>query len=217
MTGHRPDDTSYGALMTQPPDPRGRDTAPRPPGGYRVGDNLTVRPAQHAAEPDTPAPAPARRPRTWRSDEEKITIVEEWEAAPHGEKQAVLARHHVPASSVQNWASLHRRGMLAVTTRTGQRLAAYDGRPAFDARALLAPADAETARAGDIAADIERVIADGTLPAGARLLSQKKMRALFGVGERIMTKAVRLLCDRRLVELRGQGYFVTSPPDDQAG
>ena len=63
-----------------------------------------------------PAPRPTRRTFT---AEYKARIVAEYEAAPHGEKSAVLRREGLFHSHVREWATTRDAGALAGLDRDG--------------------------------------------------------------------------------------------------
>ena len=67
-------------------------------------------------EPVDPAPRPTRR--TFPA-EYKARIVAEYEAAPHGEKSAVLRREGLFHSHVREWAATRDVGALAGLDRVG--------------------------------------------------------------------------------------------------
>jgi transposase len=65
-------------------------------------------PEQGGAESVDPAPRPARRSFT---AEYKAAVVAEYEAAPHGEKSAVLRREGLFHSHVQEWSRARNAGV----------------------------------------------------------------------------------------------------------
>ena len=70
-------------------------------------------PEQYGSEPVNPAPRPARRSFT---AEYKAKVVAEYEAAPHGEKSAVLRREGLFHSHVQEWTRARVAGVTPVDT-----------------------------------------------------------------------------------------------------
>ena len=70
-------------------------------------------PEQGGAGPVDPAPRPARRSFT---TEYKAAVVAEYEAAPHGEKSAVLRREGLFHSHVQEWSRARDAGALPANT-----------------------------------------------------------------------------------------------------
>jgi transposase len=70
-------------------------------------------PEQGGAGPVDPAPRPARRSFT---AEYKAAVVAEYEAAPHGEKSAVLRREGLFHSHVQEWSRARDAGVTPVST-----------------------------------------------------------------------------------------------------
>jgi transposase-like protein len=74
-------------------------------------------PEQSGSGPVDPAPRPTRRSFT---AEYKAAIVAEYEAAPHGEKSAVLRREGLFHSHVQEWSRAGNTGVAPDMTRSSQ-------------------------------------------------------------------------------------------------
>jgi len=74
-------------------------------------------PSDGMSGPVDPAPRPTRRTFT---AEYKARIVAEYEAAPHGEKSAVLRREGLFHSHVREWATTRDAGALAGLDRAGR-------------------------------------------------------------------------------------------------
>jgi transposase len=74
-------------------------------------------PEQSGSGPVDPAPRPTRRSFT---AEYKAAIVAEYEAAPHGEKSAVLRREGLFHSHVQEWSRAGNTGVTPDMTRSSQ-------------------------------------------------------------------------------------------------
>lgn len=72
-------------------------------------------PEQGGAGSVDPAPRPARRSFT---TEYKAAVVAEYEAAPHGEKSAVLRREGLFHSHVQEWSRARDAGATPVSTNS---------------------------------------------------------------------------------------------------
>jgi transposase-like protein len=68
---------------------------------------------QNGSGPVDPAPRPSRRSFT---AEYKAAVVAEYEAAPHGEKSAVLRREGLFHSHVQEWTRARGAGVTPATT-----------------------------------------------------------------------------------------------------
>lgn len=92
---------------------------------------------QGGSESVDPAPRPTRRSFTV---EYKAAVVAEYEAAPHGEKSAVLRREGLFHSHVQEWSRARDAGVAAGTTTTRSSAASS----AVTSR--LSRAERETAR-----------------------------------------------------------------------
>lgn len=73
-------------------------------------------PEQNGSGPVDPAPRPARRSFT---AEYKAKVVAEYEAAPHGEKSAVLRREGLFHSHVQEWTRARGAGVTPANTNNG--------------------------------------------------------------------------------------------------
>src|SRR6202044_3212770 len=68
-----------------------------------------------------------------------------------------------------------------------------------------------------VAAQIRRAIADGEAKPGDRLPPARHLAAVMGVNTNTVLRAVRLLRDEGLLELRqGHGIRVTGPPERSA-
>ena len=91
-------------------------------------------PEQNGSGPVNPAPRPTRRSFT---AEYKAKVVAEYEAAPHGEKSAVLRREGLFHSHVQEWTRAR---------DTAGPAAATNGSPAPSTAARLSRAERETER-----------------------------------------------------------------------
>jgi transposase len=94
-------------------------------------------PEQRGSGPVDPAPRPARRSFT---AEYKAAVVAEYEAAPHGEKSAVLRREGLFHSHVQEWSRARGVGVTPANTNGS-------GSPSTTARLSRAERETERLRA----------------------------------------------------------------------
>jgi GntR family transcriptional regulator len=68
-----------------------------------------------------------------------------------------------------------------------------------------------------VAAEIRRAIADGEAAPGARIPQAKDLAAVFGVNTNTVLRALRILRDEGLLELRrGRDTIVTGTPEKSA-
>lgn len=63
-----------------------------------------------------------------------------------------------------------------------------------------------------LVADLTRRIAQGELPSGTRLPSERSLAASYGLSRSVVREALRTLIDQRLIEVRaGRGAYVQAP------